>query len=125
MSPLLLCLFSLPGVILSIPGMVEEYLLSEGLIVEVGIDLRCSYVCMSEELLDDAEVGSAAEECCGEGVAEGVWRYRLHDSGHESLFLYHDEDHRAREVVPATVEEYIVLFAGFYLQQATVFEPRL
>lgn len=40
--------------------------------VDVGVDLGGGDVGVSEEFLDDAEVGAAGEEVGGEGVAEGV-----------------------------------------------------
>ncbi len=46
--------------------------LLEAVGVDVGVDLGGGDVGVSEEFLDDAEVGAAGEEVGGEGVAEGV-----------------------------------------------------
>ena len=39
---------------------------------QVGIELRCRYVCVPKELLDHAQVGATVEEVGGKGVAQGV-----------------------------------------------------
>jgi len=53
----------------------------ETLLVDVGVDLGGGDVGVSEEFLDDAEVGTAFEEVGGEGVAEEVGVNVLFDAG--------------------------------------------
>ena len=61
---------------LDVSGMMQEDFLPQRLVVHVGIDLRCAEVSMSEQLLDDAQIGSALEQSRREGVAECVRRDR-------------------------------------------------
>ena len=102
-----------------------EDLLAQRLVVEVGVYLRGAYVGVSEEHLDDAEVGPAFEHGRSEGVAEGVRRDRLLDAGGEGLTLDHDEDHDACQMMATAVEEHVILLAGFDLHLLPVLEPQL
>ena len=105
--------------------MMFEDLLAQRLVVEVGVYLRRPDVGVSEEHLDDAEVGPAFEHGRSEGVAEGVRRDRLLDAGGEGLTLDHDEDHDACQMMAAAVEEHVILLAGFDLHLFPVLEPQL
>ena len=53
----------------------------------VGIDLSCGDVGVSEEGLDRAEVGAVHEEVGGERVAEGMRGNMFSDSGGASVFF--------------------------------------
>ena len=103
--------------------MMFEDLFSKRLVVEVRVYLRGADVGMSEEHLDDAEIGTAFEHGRGEGVAEGVGRDGLLDARGDGLPLDHDEDHGTREVVAASVEEHVILLARFDLHLLPVLEP--
>jgi len=46
--------------------------LAEAVAVDVGVDLCGGDVCVSQEVLDDAEVGAAGEQVGGECVAQEV-----------------------------------------------------
>ena len=110
---------------LDVSGMMQEDFLPQRLVVHVGIDLRCAEVSMSEQFLDDAQIGSALEQSRREGVAECVRRDRLLDTRSLSLTLHHDQNHRTREVMPASVEKDIVLLAGLDFHLPPVVEPQL
>ena len=55
--------------------MMQEYLLTEMLTVDVHIYFRSAYLLVSKHFLNDSQVGSAFQKMCGEAMAEGVWRY--------------------------------------------------
>ena len=105
--------------------MMFENLFSERLVVEVRVYLRGADVGMSEEHLDDTEIGAAFEHGRCEGVAEGVGRDGLLDARCDGLPLDHDEDHGTREVMAPSVEEHVILLAGFDLKLLPVLEPEL
>ena len=52
--------------------MVLEDLGPEGGGVDVGVDLGGADALVAEKGLDDAEVGTAFEQGCGKGMAQGV-----------------------------------------------------
>ena len=60
--------------------------------VNVGVDLRRSYVFVAEEELDGLEVRTAFEEGGGEAVTEGVGANCLLYTRHLSSFAHHHED---------------------------------
>ena len=42
----------------------------ETLLIDVGVDLGCGNVGMAQHFLDDAQIGSIAEEMCGKTVSQ-------------------------------------------------------
>ena len=110
-------------ILLHVSWMVVEYLLPQHGGIDMSIYLRCSNVLMTKQRLYDAQVGTTLEQCCGKRVAKSMWRNSLLDTSLLSLPLYHDQYHRAGEVMSTTVQEYVVLLATFYVKIATVGEP--
>ena len=104
---------------------MQKDFLPQRLVVHVGVDLRCAEVSMSEQFLNDAQISPTLEQCRCEGVAERVWRDRLFDTRSLSLSFHHDQNHRTREVVSASVEKDVVLLTGFDFHLSPVVKPQL
>jgi integrase/recombinase XerD len=68
---------------------VVEYFVAQSCYVYVCVNLRCSYVFVSEHFLYGAQVCSALQQCGGEGVAQRVWRHCLDDASVACHVLYH------------------------------------
>ena len=54
---------------------------------DMGIDLGCTNITMTEERLDRAKVGAIHEKVGGEAMTEGVRGDMLRDAGHMSVFF--------------------------------------
>lgn len=106
-----------------VAGVVEEDGLAQVGCLEVRVYLCSADALMTEECLYYTQVGTALEQRRGKAVAQGVRRDGLGDAGPLGVLLDHDENHGAREVRPAPVEEYIVFFARFDVHHVAVVVP--
>ena len=70
-----------------ITRMVFQNLFAEELPVDMRIDFGGSNFLMSQHLLDGAQVGSAFQQVCGKGMAEGVRTDFLMDARQFGLLL--------------------------------------
>ena len=104
---------------------VVEYFVAQSCYVYVRVNLRCSYVFVSEHFLYGTQVRSALQQCGGEGVAQRVWRHCLDDASVACHVLYHYQDHGACEVCSSAVEEHVFFLARLYVHQVAVVEPQL
>lgn len=103
--------------------MVFQYLLAQGTHVDMGVDFRRSYRFVTQHGLNDAQVGSAFQECCGKGVSKRVGRNGFGDASLNSLLLDHNKYHGTREVCSATIEEHVVFLSGLDFHEVTVHKP--
>ena len=58
----------------------------QALVGDVGVDLGGRHVLVAQKLLDASEVGAARQEVGGVGVAQGVGRHLLCESGPPRIF---------------------------------------
>ena len=79
--------------------------LAQMAIVEVGVNLGCEDILVAEQLLHLSYVGTALKQMRSKGVAEGVWADFLINAGTLRRLLYDCENHHARELLAAIVEE--------------------
>ncbi len=86
---------------------------SEGLSVDMGIDLRRGYAFVPEHELNGLEVGPAFEQMCGEAVAEGVRADALVDACRLGQLLDEDEDHNARYGFASIAQEDKFLLSAY------------
>ena len=105
--------------------MVFKDSLSELFVAYVRVDERGVYLLVPEHSLNGAQVGAPLKQSRGKRVAEGVGRDCLLYARLLSLPFNHYENHRAREVRPASVKKHIIVLARFNLHQVTVEEPTL
>ena len=82
--------------------MMEDFLTERGG-VDVGVYFGGADRLVTEHRLDGTQVGTALEKSRGKGMAQGVGRDGLLDSGILRHLLNHDENHRARKSGTATV----------------------
>ena len=109
-----------------VAGVVGQYLLTQGALVEVCVQLGGGDVLVAEHGLDGVEAGAALEQVSGEGVAEGVGADGFRDARGLRLELDEVEHGDAREVAAARVgQEYVVLLALARLDLLAVDEPQL
>ena len=82
---------------------------------DVGVDLRCREALVAEKLLDDPQVGAAVEEMRREGVAQGVGRDALRQTGPPAELVEPVAQPADAERDAAMIEEDLrgVLTAGF------------
>lgn len=111
--------------VFDVSGVELQDVVSERLVVEMGIYLCGADAGMSQQCLYDAEVGASAQQCGGKGVAQGVGRYVFGDSCGLGLPFDHDEYHGAREVMAAPVEKHEVFFARLDGHLAAVVKPKV
>lgn len=81
--------------------------------LQMGVDLGREYVLMSQQLLHLADVGTALQKVCGEGVSQRVRAYSLLDAGTRSGLADDGEDHHARKFRPSIVKKNDILAALF------------
>ena len=108
-----------------ISRMMQENFFPQGRSVDMGIDLSGADVFMAQHGLYGPKVGPAFQESRGERMAQRMGRDGLMDAGITGSALDHDKNHGAREMVPPTVEKYIVFLARLYRQVYTVGKPEL
>ena len=101
----------------NISWMMIEHFVTQGLHGHVGVYLRSADALMSQQGLNDTQVGTAFQQRRGKGVAQGVGRDGLLDASLLGLCLQHDEHHHTRQVCPSAVQEDIILLARLYLQR--------
>ena len=65
--------------------------------VEMGVNLGCEDIFVTQKLLHLADIGSARQQMGGERVAEGVRAYLLVDARTQGRLLYDGEYHHARK----------------------------
>ena len=108
-----------------VSGMMLQNLLTKGGGIDVGVDFGGADILVAQHLLNGTQVGATLKQSRGKGMAQGVGGDGLRDARLQSLALDHDEDHRAREVMAAAIEEDVILFARLDVEVAAVGEPQL
>ena len=84
------------------------------------IDLCSGNVLVAKHLLDGAEIGPSFEKMGCEGVAEGMRRHFLADSGGFGKLLDDVENHDARQPVAAAVQKKDIFFSALDGEQSPV-----
>ena len=88
-----------------ISGVAIEDSFAEVLHVEVRVNLGGSEVFVSEQLLNDAQVGAVLEQVCGERMPQGVGADGLGDAGFGAEATDDGEDHRTGHRAAVAVDE--------------------
>ena len=109
--------------IMSVGRMELEDSLAQVLDIDVGINLGGGDVFVSEQLLDDTQVGTVLEKMRSERVSERVGRDGLVDSCRSGEAFDDGEDHRTCELPAVVIEKSDVLELGFDIEVRTVFHP--
>ena len=91
----------------------------------MGVDFRRADILMSQQCLDEAQVGTSLQKCCGKRVAQGMGRDGLLNAGSLGLSLDHNQDHHPCQVLPVAVQEDVVLLTGLDGHVAPVVKPVL
>lgn len=78
--------------------MMLKYFFAEGGRVDMGINFSGAYRLMTEHGLNGTEVGTAFQKSSGKRMTERMRRDSLLDAGLLRVPLYHNKDHRAREM---------------------------
>ena len=104
-------------------GMVLDNGVSQVLNIEVGVDFGGCEVFVSEQLLDNAQVGAILQQMGGKGVAECVRRDIFCDTCGCAEALDDSEDHGACELPAVTIEESDVGKLSFDIPLCSVCEP--
>lgn len=73
---------------------------------DVGVNLGGCEAFVSEEFLDAAEIGSAIQQVCGEGVSECVGCGLLGESGGGDMVFEESADAAGCQAATETIEEH-------------------
>ena len=80
------------GSVCSSPGVELAVDLFQALVVDMGINLGGGNIRMSQQFLNDPQVGSVLKQVGGEGVAKEVWINIPGKSGLTGTFLHYFSD---------------------------------
>ena len=94
--------------------------LAEVGVVEVGVNLGCEDVFVTEQFLHLADIGSARQQMGGEGVAEGVRAYLLVNARTQGRLLYNGEYHHTRKARSTIIQKQSILALRLWLAQLLV-----
>ena len=85
--------------------------IQQSLLRDVGVNLSCRQIAMSEQLLHAAEVGSAVQQVGGEAVPQRVRAGGIHQAGTQQMCLQQTTD-AARGQPRATLVQENGFFVG-------------
>ena len=86
--------------------------LSQVRIVEVGINLGCENILVTQQLLHLTDICTPLQQMRSEGVAEGVGADLLINAGTQGSLLDDGENHHARELLATIIQEDKLILAA-------------
>ena len=110
---------------LQISRMMLENRLAQRSRVDVRVDFGRADAFVAEQSLNDAQVCTAFEQGCGEGMAQRVGRNHFFDAGDFGLSAQHDENHHASQMGTATIQKNEIFLAGLDCHAISVVEPEI